>query len=256
MTEAGAPNPAKAAAPGRKAELRILTPVGMLGYGIPEADFWRGIDAGADAVVIDAGSTDPGPYLLGLGKMIVAASALERDLRLILVGCDKNGIPLLIGSAGGPGIGRHVDQTVELVHRIARDEGYRLKVAAIYADVEPELVRQRLDQGRLTPCASAPPASRADIDACEHIVAQMGMEPILKVLREHPDVNVVVAGRAYDPAPYAAFCMLHGIDDPGIYWHMGKIMECGANCAQPKGRVILAMVNFVHVWCNYRHLTK
>ena len=45
----------------QKTEIKILTPVGMLGYGIPEADFWRGIDAGADAVVVDAGSTDPGP---------------------------------------------------------------------------------------------------------------------------------------------------------------------------------------------------
>jgi hypothetical protein len=223
-------------------EIKILTPVGMLGYGIPEADFWRGIDAGADAIVVDAGSTDPGPYLLGLGKMIVAPSALERDLRLILAGCDKRKIPLLIGSAGGPGIAAHVDETIATIRRIAQDQGYKLKIAAIYADVKPELVHERFAQGRVTSCASAPPATAADIDTSEHIVAQMGMEPILKVLREHPDVNVIVAGRAYDPAPYAAFCMLHGIEDPGIFWHMGKIMECGANCAEPKGRVILATI--------------
>ena len=70
----------------------------------------------------------------------------------------------------------------------------------------------------------------------------MGAEPILKVLREHSDVDVIVAGRAYDPAMFAAFCQLHGIDDPGVYWHMGKIMECGAVCAEPKGRVIVATV--------------
>ena len=225
-----------------KAEIKILTPVGMLGYGIPEADFWRGIDAGAHAVVVDAGSTDPGPYLLGLGKMIVAESALERDLRLILAGCQKNKIPLLIGSAGGPGIGKHVDETIEVIRRIAKSEGYKLKVAAIYADVKHELVSERFGQGRITPCASAPEATQSDIDTSEHIVAQMGVEPILKVLKEHPDVNVVVAGRAYDPAPYAAFCLMHGIEDPGIFWHMGKILECGANCAEPKGRVILATV--------------
>ncbi|MEJ7687370.1 MAG: acyclic terpene utilization AtuA family protein [Variovorax sp.] len=223
-------------------EIKILPPVGMLGYGIPEADFWRGIDAGADAVVVDAGSTDPGPYLLGLGKMIVAASALERDLRLILAGCNKRKIPLLIGSAGGPGIGKHVDETIETIRRIAKEKSYRLKVAAVYADVKPELVRDRFASGRIVPCASAPALKAEDIEESTHIVAQMGVEPILKVLREHPDVNVVVAGRAYDPAPYAAFCMLHGIEDPGIFWHMGKIMECGANCAEPKGRVILATI--------------
>lgn len=223
-------------------EIRILTPVGMLGYGIPEADFMRGIDAGADAVVVDAGSTDPGPYQLGLGRSIVSASALERDLRTILKGCRARGIPLLIGSAGGPGIGAHVDQTIATLDRIASDGSYRLKVAAIYADVDKALVRECFEAGRIVPCASAPEATLQDIESSEHIVAQMGAEPILKVLREHPDVNVVVAGRAYDPAPYAAFCQLHGIEDPGIYWHMGKIMECGANCAEPKGKVILATI--------------
>lgn len=223
-------------------EIRILTPVGMLGYGIPEADFMRGIDAGADAVVVDAGSTDPGPYQLGLAKTIVSPSALERDLRTILKGCRARRIPLLIGSAGGPGIGEHVDQTIAILGRIAAEGGYRLKVAAIYSDIDKALVRQRFEAGQVSPCASAPEATLADIETSEHIVAQMGSEPILKVLREHPDVDVVVAGRAYDPAPYAAFCQLHGIEDPGIYWHMGKIMECGANCAEPKGKVILATI--------------
>lgn len=225
-----------------KDEIRILTPIGMLGYGIPEADFWRGIERGADAIVVDAGSTDPGPYQLGLGKMIVAPSALERDLKLCLAGAVKARIPLLIGSAGGPGINAHVDETIEMLRRLAKSGGHKLKVAAIYADIDPALVQQRFDAGRIEPCASAPALTAADIEASTHIVAQMGYEPFLKVLREHPDVNVVVAGRAYDPAPYAAFCLLHGIDDPGIYWHMGKIMECGANCAEPKGRVILATV--------------
>lgn len=225
-----------------KNEIRILTPVGMLGYGIPEADFMRGIDAGADAVIVDAGSTDPGPYLLGLGKMIVAASALERDLRTILRGCRKRGIPLLLGSAGGPGIGAHVDETIAVIGRIALAEGWRLKIAAVYADVDKAVVLERFEAGRIGPCASAPAATRDDIERSEHIVAQMGAEPILNVLREHPGIDVVVAGRAYDPAPYAAFCQLHGIEDPGIFWHMGKIMECGANCAEPKGKVILATV--------------
>ena len=35
--------------------------------------------------------------------------------------------------------------------------------------------------------------------------------------------------------------MVRGIE-PGIYWHMGKIVECGAACAEPKGRVIKATI--------------
>lgn len=222
--------------------IKILTPVGMLGYGIPEADFWRGIDAGADAIIIDGGSTDPGPYLLGLNKTIVPESEIERDIRLMLAGSTKARIPLLIASAGGAGTNAQVDLTVGVVRRIAQQEGYRLKVAAIYSDVPREVVSERLAAGRVVPCGSAPPLTPADVSESVNLVAQMGAEPILKVLREHRDIDVLVAGRAYDPAPFAAFCQLHGIDDPGIIWHMGKIMECGANCAEPKGRVILATV--------------
>lgn len=225
-----------------KKEIKILTPVGMFGYGFPEADFWRGMERGPDAIIVDAGSTDPGPYQLGLAKMIVAPSSLERDLRVCLAGVVSAKIPLLISSAGGPGIGQHVDATVEMIGRIARETRQRLKVAAIYSDVKPKLVRERFAQGRIVPCASAPQLTTADIDESTHIVAQMGYEPILEVLRAHPDVDVVVAGRSYDPAPFAAFCVLHGLDDPGIYWHMGKIMECGAVCAEPKGSVIVATI--------------
>jgi hypothetical protein len=69
----------------------------------------------------------------------------------------------------------------------------------------------------------------------------MGAEPFLKVLQERPDIEVIIAGRSYDPAPFAGLCMLHGIS-PGTYWHMGKIVECGAVCAEPKGKVILATI--------------
>ena len=223
------------------AEFKILTPIGLLGYGFPEADFWRGIDAGADAIVVDAGSTDPGPYLLGLGKMIVSAAALERDLRIMLAGAVQKKIPLLIGSAGGAGTDAHVDATVAMIRGIAEEKGYRLKIAAIYADVGPARVRERFGEGLIEPCASAPELTAKDIDESVHIVAQMGMEPFVKVLREHPDVDVIVAGRAYDPAPYAALCAVRGIES-GVYWHMGKIMECGGACAEPKGSVILATV--------------
>lgn len=222
-------------------DFKILTPVGILGYGVREADFLRGIEAGAEAVVVDAGSTDPGPYLLGLGKMIVAPEALERDLRTILSACIPRKIPLLIGSAGGPGIADHVDETVALVGRIAKDLGHRLKVAAIYSDVDAKLVTQRLHEGRIVPCASAPQLEQHDIDTSVNIVGQMGEEPFIDVLRDYPDVDVIVAGRAYDPAPFAALCARRNID-PGTYWHMGKIMECGAVCAEPKGGVILATV--------------
>lgn len=58
-----------------------------------------------------------------------------------------------------------------------------------------------------------------------------------KALELNPDI--VLGGRCYDPAPFAAFSMYHGVR-PGVAWHMGKIMECGGICAVPKGRSMIA----------------
>lgn len=220
-------------------ELRILTPVGMLGYGFPVADFWRGVDAGADAIVIDSGSTDNGPQELALGHRTCSDQAYRRDLELMLEACATRKIPVLIGSAGGTGTNAQVDFMVDLVRSIAADKGYLFRIAAIYADVPRKVVRERLAAGRIKPCGPVPPLDEAALDGSVAIVAQMGVEPFLEALSE--DVDVIVAGRAYDPAPYAALCLKRDID-PGVAWHMGKIMECGAVCAEPKGRVILATV--------------
>jgi len=224
-----------------KDELRILTPCGMLGYGIPEEHFWRGIDRGVDAMIVDSGSTDPGPYQLGLNRTLVPWSAYERDVSLLLKACAERKIPLYISSAGGPGLNSQVDQMIEMIRTISQRHDYHFRVAAIYADIDPATVRERLSAGRIQPCDAAPALTAHDVDSAVNIVAQMGAEPFSAVLRAHPDIDIIVAGRAYDPAPYAGLCQLHGID-PGVYWHMGKIVECGANCAEPKGRVILATI--------------
>jgi len=224
-----------------KDEIKILTPNGILGYGIPVADFWRGIDLKPDAMIVDGGSTDPGPYLLGLPKTLVTREAYIRDLTLMLDACANRKVPIYISSAGGPGIRQHVDLMVDIIAEIAQREGYKFKVAKIYSDIDASYVRDAFGSNRITPCASAPELTLEDINASSHIVAQMGGEPFAKALREHPDLDIIVAGRSYDPAPFAGLCMLHGIE-PGIYWHMGKIVECGAVCAEPKGKVILATI--------------
>ena len=223
------------------AELKIVTPVGMLGYGYPIDHFRAAIDAGANAIVIDSGSTDNGPQELALGKRTCSNSAYARDLQPMLEACVTRKIPLLIGSAGGTGTNEQVDFLLGLVREIAQARGYRLRAAAIYADVPKALVRQRLSEGRIEPCGPVPALTETDIDESANIVAQMGAEPFTRALDENPGLDVIVAGRAYDPAPYAALCLRHGLD-PGVSWHMGKIMECGGVCAEPKGHVILATI--------------
>ena len=64
------------------------------GYGFALDDFWRGIDAGADAIVIDSGSTDNGPQELALGKRTNSRSAYLRDLEPMLEVCATRKIPV------------------------------------------------------------------------------------------------------------------------------------------------------------------
>ena len=223
-------------------EIKILTPVGMLGYGFPPEDFNRGMERNPEAIILDSGSTDPGPYMLGTGQTLVKPRAYVRDLKMILSGIGKKRIPLLIGSAGGAGTRENVEFIVSVIRDLCEEMGLHKKILKIYADINKEMVLQKLREGKIGSCSSSPELKEEDVTESERIVAQMGAEPILKAMQEHPDFDIIVAGRAYDPSPYAAYCMYRGIEDPGIYWHMGKIMECGAFCCEKKGQVILATV--------------
>lgn len=229
------------AAPAAGEEIRILTPGGMLGYGLPPEHVRRGMERDPHAVIIDSGSTDPGPYQLGLGSMMVSRTAYMRDLALLLEVCAQRRTRLMISSAGGAGTDAQLDAMIGMIREIAAAQGTRFRIAAIRAQVPKDTVRDSLRRGRVSPCGPAPELTEQDLDATVDIVAQMGAEPFARALAEHPDADIVISGRAYDPAPHAGFCMGRGID-PGLYWHMGKIIECGALCAEPKGRGILATI--------------
>ncbi len=217
----------------------ILTPTGMLGYGYPEDDFWACVDAGVGAIVVDSGSTDPGPYMLGLGATLVPESAYVRDLRPLLQAVHRKGVPLLISSAGGAGTRDQVDLMVDLVGRIAAEEGFSLRVASIYADIDRDVAVDRLHDDRVRANVRGELPAADDIRGTEALVAQMGADPFLSVIEGDEQWDVVVAGRAYDPAPHAAWSTSRGVS-PGVAWHSGKILECGGACCEPKGGGVLA----------------
>ncbi|KAK3987284.1 hypothetical protein QBC44DRAFT_351900 [Cladorrhinum sp. PSN332] len=225
-------------------ELRILTPIGMLGYSFDEDLFWGAIDNGVDAIILDSGSTDSGPVRLALGQTSVAREAYFRDLKVLVSACHCRKIPVLIGSAGGDGTPPHVALLVDIVSEIVEKQGFRpLKVVTIEAEIPKDQVHKASAEGRIAPCGGGVPALEArDVDDPPVIVAQMGLEPWLKALQQHPDLDIIIAGRSYDPAPYAAFCLYKGFPDLGLAYHMGKIMECGAVCATPKSAEAIAIV--------------
>ncbi len=214
----------------KERELKVLSPTGILGYGFPVESFERGLEKNPDVIGVDAGSTDPGPYYLGSGELLVGADNLKRDLELLLrAGCRRN-IPVIIGSAGGAGTGTHVRRVEEIIEEIAREDRLSFRLGTIGADIPKDAVRKGLETGRITPLPSVPDLTHDDVAESTAIVAQMGHEPVIDAVNKGCDV--ILCGRCYDPVPFSAVPVNAGFD-MGLSCHMGKILECAAIAAVP-----------------------
>jgi len=214
----------------REKEFRVLSATAILGYGFPEKSFRAGLARKPHLIGADAGSTDPGPYYLGAGKAFTNRFGVKRDLRFMLREGVRRGIPVVIGTAGGSGARPHVDWCEAIIREIAREEKLTFTLGIIYADIPKERVRKHLRKGEIVPLAYVPPLTEKTLDDSLHIVAQMGVEPIQEALRR--GCQVVLAGRCYDPAVFAALPVMRGFDE-GLALHMGKILECAAIAATP-----------------------
>ncbi len=208
----------------------ILSPTAILGYGFPIESFQRGLACAPDLIAVDAGSVDPGPYYLGAGKSFTDRAAVKRDLEIMLCAGIERNIPVVAGSAGGAGARPHLDWTVDIVREIAREKSLSFRLGTIAADVAPELLLAGLQQGRTRGTTGAPELTPQTIQQSRALVAQMGVEPIQKALEQ--GCQVVIAGRAYDPAVFAALPILRGYD-PALALHLGKILECATIAASP-----------------------
>lgn len=198
---------------------------GGLGSGFLEESLIAAMEAGADFIGCDAGSSDGGPYFLGSGEPKVSAEAYERDLRPMLRAAVRYGVPLLMGTSGYAGGRPHVAWAAERVRKVASEEGLAFDMAVIDSEVEKDYVHRKLREGRITPLGHVPPLDPERIDRAARITAQMGSEPFEEALRN--GAQVIVAGRASDTAIYAAVPRMHGLVG-GPTWHAAKVLECGA----------------------------
>lgn len=218
----------------------VLVPIGALGLGVDEGDVERGLAAGADVIACDAGSTDSGPAYLATGVCKYSRAAIKSDLAILMRAREKVGIPLLIGSCGTSGNDRALDWTRDIALEIARENGWRPRIAVLYSEQQPQQMAQFAREGRIAPL---PPMEEADPElfaTCEHIVALMGPEPYIAALEAGADI--VLGGRTTDTAVLAAVPLMRGAG-AGAAWHAGKIAECGALCtARPRDGGVLIRI--------------
>lgn len=213
-------------------EIKYLSLCGMLGYGYPEKSLKAGLEENPDFIAVDNGSTDPGPYYLGSGNSFLKDDQILRDLEPVMLSALNAKVPLIIGSAGGSGAKAHVDHFVELLKTIAENNSLHFKLGVIYADIAPQLVIQKYDAGKISPCSSAPKLNRDKITNSTNLVGQMGTEPIIDALKNN--VDILVVGRCCDTAIFAALPIMQGFD-PGLAMHSAKIAECGTLCTKQGG---------------------
>lgn len=211
-------------------ELRVFSPTAILGYGFPTKSFKEGMKRHPHVIAVDAGSTDPGPYYLGAGVSFTDRTAVKRDLEIMISAAIEEGIPVIIGSAGGSGGNPHLEWNAEIIKEIAKEKGLRFKLAIIKAEIKKEHVIDMFKKGKVTPLYPAPEITEDEINNSTRIVGQMGDEPFIKALEE--GAQVILAGRAYDPSVFSALAVKNGYDK-GLALHMGKILECASIAAEP-----------------------
>lgn len=213
--------------------LRIASASGQLGYGIPEKPLKAAFERDLHMIGADMGSVDPGPYYLGAGKLATARRSTKRDLQLILTNAVPAKVPVIIGTAGTAGGNTHLEQTIEIVEEIARENGLRFKLATITSEMPRDLVKKQVRAGKVRSIGPIGALNDAEIDGASCIVGQAGTEAFLRAMALEPDV--IITGRACDTAIYAALPARLGFD-LGPALQMAKIIECASLCCEGGGR--------------------
>ncbi|MEQ8194002.1 MAG: acyclic terpene utilization AtuA family protein [Rhodospirillales bacterium] len=222
-------------------EVRAVAATSVLGAGFVESSFERALSFKPHFIGSDAGSTDAGPIYLGTGKTVFPIPSIKRDLKIIVKGGRKLGIPVLIGSCGTAGGDIQLEKVFGVLKEIVKEEKLSLKVALIHSEQKKDYLKKKMRAGKIHPLDNPPPYDEAVIDRSEHIVGMAGKEPFQKAIEAGADV--VLCGRASDTAIFASFATLKGAAE-GPSWHAAKILECG-NAATTQRTTPDSMVAFI-----------
>lgn len=210
----------------------IMSPTSCMGLvGINEEAYKGSFRFDLDSIAADAGSLDPGPYYLGAGLPHVPRFQMKEDCRIMLEGLEIKKTPIVIGSAGGSGGRPHIDWHLEIFDELAKEKGKTYKIAIIDTTLDKDYLKKRVANEKILGCQHDRILTEQMVEEATEIVAQVGVEAIIKALDLNPDI--VLAGRANDNACFAAEPVRQGFNK-GLALHAGKILECGSASGLPK----------------------
>lgn len=219
----------------KKEELRIICPNGHLGFSPTKEDsFWIGADTKPDYYCSDSGSDDIGPGPLGADKSTSLYVWQKHDLELMLLASRKQGVPMVIGSAGDTGSNSRVDMYVQIIKDLAAEHSLpKFKLAYFYSEVDKEYLKAKLKNGsRIEGLDDRPDLTMEELESTERIVAVAGIHPYIKALEMGADV--IIGGRSSDIAVFAGPAIYEGFPEAESYY-LGKVLECASFCAEPYG---------------------
>jgi hypothetical protein len=220
-------------------EIRYIA-ASLVGAGVDRDALDEALQHHPHFIACDAGTTDAGPFSLGSGRPAFPREAVKRDLAILLDAGRREGVPVLIGSAGTSGGDAQVDWVLDIADEIVKEAGVKLRTAVIYAEQDKDLLIEKLREGRIKPLDAAPHLDEDRIRRSSRIVGMMGAEPLQMALAA--GVDFVLAGRCSDTALYAAMPVMQGFPE-GLAWHAGKVVECGTMACVTAGKGVM----FVHL---------
>jgi hypothetical protein len=209
---------------------RVVSPCNLLGAGFPHESFTRALEGQVDAIVVDAGTVEFGPFLLGSGGDGFNWADVRYDLERVIAAAHRIGCRLIIGSSGVAGGDRNLAAFVQLGQEIFERLGIqKARVATISSELSPQTVVAEFRAGALRSLCNGITLSE---DALQEsiIVGQMGVHPIIAALET--GAQYVIAGRACDASLFAADMIRRGIDY-GLAYHVGQVLDGGAGACEP-----------------------
>ena len=209
---------------------RLISPCRILGSGFPCASFEAALDGRVDAIVCAGVSITADPFHLGTGNGYFTLEEIRADLLKLISAANRIGCPLIIGNAGSSQGNWNIAAALSVFEELFEHLGVSTAtIATIGCEFPMKRAIAEFHRGGLLPADRGIFLNEAALRQST-VVAQMGIHPIVSALEG--GAQYIIAGLADGAALFAADMIRRGIK-PGLAYHVGQVLKCGAIACEP-----------------------